>query len=187
MTSKTKRKNIPAEDSLKGGAPDEAKAERSAAAPAAQPEAVASDATSATDTEVANNTAEPPVNASDAEVQEQGGAGVDDDVEAAAGDIPEASSSLPLDGAVPSDHIPQVDGAAPSPLPDARDHGATGAGGPDAPANGTAWIVTCTREGGRRRAGRRWAFGPTRVTDLDEATRDALETDPSFTLQPGEA
>ena len=52
-----------------------------------------------------------------------------------------------------------------------------------------AWIVTCHREGGRRRAGRRWPQGETPVT-ADELTGyelAMLKGDPLFTVRTAAA
>lgn len=49
-----------------------------------------------------------------------------------------------------------------------------------------AWIVTCHREGGRRRAGRRWPQGDTPITegDLTGYELAMLQGDPLFTVRP---
>lgn len=74
--------------------------------------------------------------------------------------------------------------AALAPLAASPAPGAAGDGGPDADApERVIWIVTCSREGGKRRAGRRWAFGQTRADDLTDSDILALEADPSFEVQ----
>src|SRR5690606_36715025 len=48
-----------------------------------------------------------------------------------------------------------------------------------------AWIVTCHREGGRRRAGRRWPKGETRVKGGELTAYDLaiLKGDPQFSVR----
>lgn len=181
MTRKPRNTNTSAEDSLKGGAPEKAQAQHGAVVPAMRTEAAAPPAASAPDTAEADGAGKPAeaaITATGENVQEQPGGGVD----TPAGEIPAASSSVLPDSAAPSDQSPQVDGAAESPLVDRPGDGAGGAGGLG-DDDGGAWIVTCSREGGRRRIGRRWAFGSQTAEDLTEADIAALEADPSFTLR----
>ncbi|QFQ88263.1 hypothetical protein F8A10_12155 [Paracoccus kondratievae] len=51
-----------------------------------------------------------------------------------------------------------------------------------------AWIVTCHREGGRRRAGRRWPKGETHVPAGELAAYDLaiLNGDPRFSVRPAD-
>jgi len=164
MTRKPRKPSTSAEDSRKGGATGETEASRSVAVSAERLDAVASDAASTTDTE--------------------GAEGVGKLAEAPIAEIPAARSSSPPDGAAPSDHTPQVDGAAETPLVDRPGDGVGGDGGPEANVPLRAfWIVTCAREGGRRRNGRRWAYGETEVDELTEEDIAALEADPDFAVQ----
>lgn len=166
MTSTKRSKNTSAEDSLKGDAPKQAQALHGAAVPAMRTEAAASEAVSATDT---------------------GGSLVTDPgADTAASRLfPEATSSLPPVSLAPSaPHPSQVDGATLAPLAQLPEPGAAGGGGRDDDTeDGDAWIVTCSREGGRRRAGRRWAFGQTPAEDLTAEDIAALAADPSFALR----
>lgn len=56
---------------------------------------------------------------------------------------------------------------------------------PDMAIPAAGWVVTCHREGGRRRAGRRWDHGDTAVSDgeLTDYQLAVLQGDPQFTLR----
>lgn len=56
---------------------------------------------------------------------------------------------------------------------------------PDMAAQAAGWIVTCHREGGRRRAGRRWDHGDTTVCDgeLTDYQLALLQGDPQFAVR----
>ena len=58
--------------------------------------------------------------------------------------------------------------------------------GVDLAASEVEWIVTCHRDGGRRRAGRRWPKGETPVKGGDLTAYDlaTLQGDPQFSVRP---
>lgn len=143
-------------------------------------------------------------------IQEQPGGGVDGDAGVPADETPGAVSAPPPVGAVPSDYIPQVDGAATSPLPKVSEHGVTAAGGPDVAALVETVAATATGaliaplsdsdpesrlagfavkvigpKRGRRRIGRAFGSDPVLIPmeDLSRDEVEALNADPSLTVE----
>lgn len=142
--------NTQAEDSLQGGAPEQAEADRGTAVPAAQPEVAAPDATSAPDTDRPLTVGE-----------DAGASGLTQH--------PAAEGSASAATPDPVADLP------PSATPET---GADAGGG----LGDVVGVVVCLVEGGRRRAGRRWAQGETsvRAGELDDIQIAQLQGDPRF-------
>jgi len=99
--------------------------------------------------------------------------------EGAAPDVPSATDSASASGAGEGPLPEATSSVSPvSPAPsDLQAGGATKEAG---------LVVTCHSKGGRRRAGRRWEEGQTRVAagELDEFQLSQLIGDPRFTVTP---
>lgn len=156
--------NTQAKDSLQGGAPEQAEADRGTAVLAAQPEVAAPDATSATDTDRPSTVGE-----------DAGESGLTQHPAAEA--HPSAVTPDPQWNAiVDGTFLPERISSLP---PSATPETGVGAGGG---LGDVVAVVICHVAGGRRRAGRRWAQGETYVMagELDVGQLDVLRSDTSF-------